>query len=275
MGEILPTKYVGLCLRFSFAHLSTPSQSIFFILTWMAVFATFPTSIEQFSSSNMQEAKMRRYQGWIIVAAFSLAAWGCNKTEQPTQEQNVAANQASDPTQNSRTIPNTKTVNKPAVKADTPEATTQIFLEALRTGNDEQASAMISALARQRTAALTGRITPSASDTAKFSLGKVDFVGEDGARVASTWTDVDEDGQPHSNEAVWVLRKEAEGWRIVGVAAVIIPGEEPLVLNFENPDEMRRKQQELRERLNGASEEKEPENREAQQKDRPDDSLRR
>ena len=142
---------------------------------------------------------------------------------------------------------------KPTVKPEGPAAVVQVFLEAIRTGNDEQASAMISTVARQKTAALGG-ITPPASDTAKFSLGKVEYVGEDGARVASVWTDLDEEGQAQSTETVWVLRKEDEAWRVAGVAAMVFPGEEPLLLNFEDPEDMKRKQEEVRNRLEHSSE---------------------
>ena len=48
------------------------------------------------------------------------------------------------------------------------------FLEAVRTGNDEKAAKMLSTVARQKTAALNRNVTPPASDTARFAVGKVD-----------------------------------------------------------------------------------------------------
>ena len=130
-----------------------------------------------------------------------------------------------------------------------PAAAVGEFLEALRTGNDERASKMLTATARQKTASLNRNVTPPASDTARFSIGKVDYVNDDGARVACTWTDLDEQGQPKTDEAIWVLRREQEGWRIAGVAAQVFPGEPPLLLNFEDPDDMFRKQQWVREEM--------------------------
>jgi hypothetical protein len=108
---------------------------------------------------------------------------------------------------------------------------------------------MLSAAAREKTASLNRNVTPPASDTARFTVGKIDYVNDDGARVACTWTDFDEDGQPKTDEAIWVLRREQEGWRIVGVAAQVFPGEPPLLLNFEDPDDMFRKQQWVREEI--------------------------
>lgn len=134
-------------------------------------------------------------------------------------------------------------------KANGPEATVAEFLEAVRTGNDEKAGKLLSTVARQKTAALNRSVTPPASDTAKFSVGSVDYVGDDGARVSCAWTDVDADGQPKTDHAIWVCRREAEGWRIAGVAAQVFPGEEPLVLNFEDPEDMLRQQQWVREEI--------------------------
>ena len=40
-----------------------------------------------------------------------------------------------------------------------------------------------------------------------------------------------------------MVRQEPEGWRIAGVAATVFKGEPPLLLNFEDPEEMLRKQE--------------------------------
>ena len=212
---------------------------------------------------------MRRYQGWLFVIAAALLASGCGKTADPKQ---TALGSDGDASQN---VAATGEVQKPCLKTDTPEAAVQVFLDAVRTGNDEQAAAMISSIARQKTAALTGNITPPASETAKFSIGKVEYIGADGARVASIWSDVDEEGQSHSDQAVWVLRKEAEGWRVAGVAAMVFPGEDPLIFNFEDPEDMRRKQQEVRSRLEHDAEAGAQENLQAEQKEKAGDARRR
>jgi len=135
------------------------------------------------------------------------------------------------------------------VKADGPAAAVAEFLEAIRTGNDEAATRMLSKVARQKTAALNRSVTPPASDTAKFTVGKVDMIGDDGARVACTWTDLDPDRQPKTDEAFWVVRREADGWHIAGVAAQVFPGEKPVLLNFEDPEDMFRQQQWVREEM--------------------------
>ena len=180
---------------------------------------------------------------WIALwTAFALIVSGCAKQ--------TGTGQSSTTSQGSEAAASASGGSGDAVaKADGPAAAVAQFLEAIRTGNDEVASRMLSKLARQKTAALNQSVTPPASDTAKFTVGKVDMIGDDGARVACTWTDLDPDRQPKTDEAFWVVRHEAEGWRIAGVAAQIFPGEKPVLLNFEDPEDMRRQQQWVREEM--------------------------
>jgi len=130
-----------------------------------------------------------------------------------------------------------------------PAAAVYEFLEAIRTGDDQKATQMLSETARRRWAEKGVPLSPPASDTARFSVGAVEYVGQDGARVAATWTDLDENRQPRTDHALWMVRREASGWRIVGVAATVFEGEPPLLLDFENPDEVLRKQQWVEEEL--------------------------
>lgn len=123
------------------------------------------------------------------------------------------------------------------------------WLDAIRTGSDAVATAMLTQVARQKALEQDRSVRPAASDTARFQIGSVEYIGEDGARVASKWTDLDESGQLQTDEALWVLRKEADGWRIAGVAATIFDGEPPLLLNFEDPEEMAQKQQWARDEI--------------------------
>jgi hypothetical protein len=179
----------------------------------------------------------------VIAAALGILMAGCTKPTAPTESSKAPSSDNAE-----KNVAAAKADQAPA-KLDGPAAATQEFLEALRTGNDERASKLLSKTAREKTASLNRNVTPPASDTARFKIGKIDYVNDDGARVASTWIDVDEQGQPRSDDAIWVLRREAEGWRIVGVAAQIFPGEQPLLLNFEDPDDMFRKQQWVREEI--------------------------
>jgi hypothetical protein len=69
-----------------------------------------------------------------------------------------------------------------------------------------------------------------------------------GAHVSSVWTEkfLDDNNQPAevNYEIVWLLRQEAAGWRLAGMATELVPGHGMQVLNFEDPDEMIRKRDE-------------------------------
>jgi hypothetical protein len=203
---------------------------------------------------------MCKMHAMTLSMVVVLLAAGCGK--QPGADRPSKTPQAAD------------TTAKGAAKAGGPTEAVAEFLEAVRTGNDEAATRMLSAVARQRTAALNRNVTPPASDTAKFAIGKVDYVGQDGARVACTWTDLDADGQSKTDEAIWVVRRESNGWRIAGVAAQVFPGEPPLLLNFEDPQDMIRKQQWVREEIRRRTE-KEEAGFQAQGGEKPEKPIRR
>lgn len=138
------------------------------------------------------------------------------------------------------------TANKLPLPADakTPDLAVKTFLEAVRKGDHEKATLMLTPTARIETAKHELSVAPPGSATAKFTVGQVEYVTpeKDGAHVASTWTDFDLEGKPNADNIVWVLRMEDEGWRIAGMAVKIFEGELPLILNFEDPEDMIRKQ---------------------------------
>lgn len=129
-----------------------------------------------------------------------------------------------------------------------PEVVTARFLEAVRVGDDKKAATLMTELTRQKTAEMEIVVAPPGSDTAKFAIREVIFVDE-GAHVATDWTDVDADGNMHTDRIVWILRKVSEGWRIAGMATKLFDDRPPVVLNFEDPEDMLEKQQWAREEM--------------------------
>jgi hypothetical protein len=130
----------------------------------------------------------------------------------------------------------------------TPEAVTAEFLEAVRVGDDKKVATLLTSVTRQRTAEQEMVVAPPGSDTASFAVREVVYVDE-GAHVASDWTDVDVDGRMHTDRIVWILRKGAEGWRIAGMATKIFDDRPPVVQNFEDPEDMLRKRQWVHEEM--------------------------
>jgi hypothetical protein len=139
-----------------------------------------------------------------------------------------------------------KVARIPLAQTNTPEKAVAVFLEAVRKGDDERAAGMFTPLAREKAAGMGIQVAPKGSDTASFQVGKVDYLAEDGARVQSKWTDLDKDNNPRTDEITWMVRKEAEGWRVAGMATVVFEGKPPLLLDFENPQETMQKLELLR-----------------------------
>ncbi len=143
-----------------------------------------------------------------------------------------------------------------ATTAD-PASAVATFLEAVRCGDDEKTAAMFTPTAREKVNSLGIQVAPPGSDTAKFVVGKVEMLADDGARVESQWSDVDQEGNERSDQITLMVRKERNGWRVAGMAVVVFPGEPPLLLDFEKPDETRQKldmvKEEIRRRAEAAS----------------------
>ncbi|HTM54701.1 MAG TPA: hypothetical protein VL175_11765 [Pirellulales bacterium] len=130
----------------------------------------------------------------------------------------------------------------------TPGEVISKFLEAIRAGDDEQASGLLTPLARQKTAEMQMVVAPPGSETARFQV--LDTQLQSGAaHVTSDWTDLDSDGKPHTDRIVWILHHEPQGWRIAGMSARVFADQEPIVLNFEDPADMLRKQQQAEEEI--------------------------
>jgi hypothetical protein len=184
--------------------------------------------------------EMSKMHGMVLAAMMAVVVAGCGKPDgaSPTSASSGGDSTAAAPA-----------VGQSSANPNDPAAVVNEFLESVRTGNDEKACHLLSSVAREKTASLNRNVTPPASDTARFTVGKVDYVGDDGARVLCTWTDVDDQQQSRTDTAIWVLRREQAGWRVAGVAAMVFPDRDPVVLNFEDPEDMVRQQQWVREEM--------------------------
>lgn len=119
------------------------------------------------------------------------------------------------------------------------------FLEAVRRGDDGAARGLLSVAARTKTEELGLSVAPPVEDTATYTVKECEVVSEEGdvVHVGTTWTDTDADGFKTSDNVVWVVRLDPEGWRVVGMAMRIFEDLPPLLLNFEDPEDMLAKQE--------------------------------
>lgn len=130
-------------------------------------------------------------------------------------------------------------------KAEPAKATVVAFLEAIKRGDDGAARGLLTKVARLKTAELGISVAPPVADTATYSVHEAEVVGEsdDLVHVGTTWTDVDGEGFKTTENVVWVVRLDPEGWRVVGMAMRVFEDMAPLLLNFEDPEDMLAKQE--------------------------------
>ncbi len=125
------------------------------------------------------------------------------------------------------------------------------FLNALRRGDDSKAKELLTKLAHKKVDEQGRSLGHGANDGVKIEVDDATFPTpeHDIAHVPTRWTDQDETGKARTDRATWVCRLEPEGWRVAGFAAYVFEGEEPLFMNFEDPEDMAKHQQWLNDEL--------------------------
>lgn len=177
---------------------------------------------------------MKKITTWMsVVALLTGVITGCGgKTE--TKE-----NKGSNTTTEAPATTTGATANEAApvqVSADTPEQAVSTFLNALQTGNDKAAAALLTSKARAETAKNDMVVQPPGAPNATYNVGRVEHPDNNpnAAYVSCLWTEKFTDGQEESYEVVWVMRKEEPGWRVAGMATQLDDSEEPVFLDFED-----------------------------------------
>jgi len=127
-----------------------------------------------------------------------------------------------------------------------PDDVVTAFLEARRVGDASTTAGLLTTTARTATAKHKIDVNGEALPDLQFQVAKPKYLKKNPnwAHVSSQWTELLPDGTKASYEVVWVLHKETAGWRVAGFSAELTPGTEPQFLNFEDPEDMIRKQQE-------------------------------
>jgi hypothetical protein len=165
---------------------------------------------------------------WLLVVVFIASFVGCKKPDESAQAVFDDLQKSGDQTASPETA---------QLQDATPIEATTLFLESLRTGDEDMADALLTDKAREETSNHSLAVKPPGSDSAVFTIGEAALVG-DGAQVNSTWTDVNAHGEEETHEIVWILRQNEKRWRIAGMATRLPGDTEPLILNFEDPADM-------------------------------------
>ncbi len=124
------------------------------------------------------------------------------------------------------------------------EATNTVaqFLDAVRRGGETGGANQLLTSHAQEVLTQMGRtVQPIGSPDAVFTVTRAEAVPDTpgAALVHSLWTEPVPGGTTkESYQVVWALEHEASGWRISGLAMDLEPGQEPMVVDFENATQM-------------------------------------
>ncbi len=183
-----------------------------------------------------------RWMQWVVCAALLV---GCSKGGDAPVAQPSASEGGGSAT--SSTGGATATSTGLATAGESPEAMVGRFLEALRKGDRETVATLLTSGARQETVRHGFEINPPGDPTSKYTVGQVEMVNGEHpeALVSSTWTHDLGEGEVFTFEAVWITRREVDGWRVSGLAVHDPQSEQPVVFNFENLEEVFHKKEQV------------------------------
>jgi hypothetical protein len=124
----------------------------------------------------------------------------------------------------------------------TPDQVVTVFLNALRSGDSPTTESLLTSKARQELSRHSLSVDVQSAPNATYQVRPAQVLANDpnGAHVSSVWTEKFNDGD-ETYEIVWALRRQAEGWRLAGMAMELIPGQQMQFLNFEDPQDMLKK----------------------------------
>lgn len=182
-----------------------------------------------------------KFKAWFVAALVVVGTVGCGSkpAEEPAagdagqQSQAPASGVSAEDQQAMAALPAGPVMAQPVDAVN-------YYLAKMKEGDDAGAELMMTRRARLEMSRGSYVVQPLSSPTARVEVGRteVDPESPNGAYVSSTWSE-EVPGQAVSPtyELVWILRSDStEGWRIVGVATRIFDDQNPLILNFEEPE---------------------------------------
>lgn len=165
-----------------------------------------------------------------VAAMVGLCLTGCGDSGTPASSTSTASTTPTNPSGNS-----VATVVDGA--GTQPAQSVAIFLDSLRSGDEEAANGVLTTKAREELAKTPYEMQPLGTPEGKFEIGRVGYPYDDKsvALVECQWTEPPLPGEdPLRMDIVCEVHKETAGWRISGLVATVPESEETLVLDFED-----------------------------------------
>ncbi len=128
-------------------------------------------------------------------------------------------------------------------ESDLNQASTVVaqFLDAVRRGGETGgANQMLTSDAQAVLQQLGRSVEPIGSTEAVFKVTRAEAVPDtpNAALVHSFWTEPKADGKSETYQVVWAVEHESAGWKISGLAMDMGQEQEPMIVDFENAQQM-------------------------------------
>ncbi len=176
----------------------------------------------------------------LLVAALSLTA--CSKKDAASSAADGSGGAATGQQATNQAAAPQQPIAVPS--SASPDQVVTVFLNALRAGDSSTTESLLTSLARQELAKHSLSVDVQSAPNATYQVTTAEMLpDQSGAHVRSIWTERFSDGD-ETYEIVWALRRQAEGWRLAGMAMELLPGQPMQFLNFEDPADMLRKKEE-------------------------------
>ncbi|WP_345687791.1 hypothetical protein [Novipirellula caenicola] len=162
-----------------------------------------------------------------LFAFLLVATVGCGGSEDVAQQASPKANVAS------------TTAKSPAETSAT-DVVSQFLDQVRRGGENSGAGELLTQRAQSELKRIGRTVQPIGSPDARFNVTQAREVPNEpnSMLVQSIWSEPGPEGTQNDFEVVWAVQRETAGWRISGLAMEIDPTEPPIVIDFENGDEM-------------------------------------
>jgi hypothetical protein len=135
--------------------------------------------------------------------------------------------------------------SSPAAPSDGPTPTDVVsqFLDQVRRGGEDSGAGQLLTQDAQRVLKQIGRtIQPLGSPDARYQVTRAEAVPneQNSMLVHSIWSEPNSEGGASDYQVVWAVERENVGWRISGLVMELSAEMDPIVIDFENLELMKK-----------------------------------
>lgn len=166
-----------------------------------------------------------------LLASFISFSLGCSDSSSQTADKPAASTSASAQSEAGYQPLISQEQNSPE------QQTVAVFLDCLRRGDEATANSMLTTKAREELKKTSYAVQPLGTPEGRFKIGRLGYPYPDKsvALVECQWNEPATTTDPAMvMDIVCEVYKEAEGWRIAGMAITMQGTEDTLVIDFED-----------------------------------------